>query len=95
MILEKPTRIVDAKLLESIRELPCIACGLTGNVHAHHVTSKGAGGDDVWTNVMPLCALHHGLWHSQGPQWMTMKYPSVLYWLELAERTDVIERMKK
>jgi hypothetical protein len=60
---------------------------------AHHVTTRGAGGSDVAENVMPLCPEHHREWH-MGISPMLEKYPSVVYWLELAERTDVLDRVR-
>lgn len=90
----KRIRIVDEGLLEQVRQLWCIACGIRP-VHAHHVTSRGAGGDDVAENVMPLCPAHHAMWHKVGPTTMVAKYPSVRHWLELAGREDVLTRSRK
>lgn len=49
----------DPSFLKQVRELPCLACGTTLDVEAHHVKTKGSGGgDDPW-NVIPLCTNHH------------------------------------
>ena len=90
----KSKRIVDEELLSVVRGLPCIACRQTP-VHAHHVTSRGAGGHDTAENLMPLCVQHHAEWHQGGPGKMVRTYPSVRYWLEAAERWDVLERIRK
>lgn len=84
----------DRALLELVRTLPCMACTKTPS-EAHHVTTRGAGGGDTPTNVMPLCSFHHRLWHFKGPGYMIENFKGVLYWLEFAERFDVIERTSR
>jgi hypothetical protein len=87
----KKKRLVDLDLLETVRSLPCLACGRTPS-EAHHVTTRGAGGDDLAENLMPLCTWHHQEWH-MGIRKMLERYPSVLYWLELAGRSDILDRV--
>ena len=47
---------------------------------AHHITSKGAGGDDVFENGISLCRRHHQLAHrnyitrSQMRTWLEFLY---------------------
>lgn len=89
--LEK-TRVRDPQLLEEVRTQPCQACG-AGIVDAHHIKTRGAGGDDVRTNVMPLCRLHHQEWHRRGAGYMVAKYPTILAWLRTMGRYDVLERI--
>lgn len=90
----KPKRIVDEHLLALVRTLPCLACAsldprsarenlLTNKNHAHHVKSRGAGGDDVASNLMPLCTRHHGMWHMIGMLSMAQKFEVVRDWLVL------------
>ena len=31
---------------------------------AHHITSRGAGGDDVKENLISLCRVHHNMVHN-------------------------------
>lgn len=87
-------RIVDADLLAAVRELPCLCCQSTP-CHPHHVTSRGAGGHDEATNVMPLCQEHHSQWHQEGPGHMAKNYPAVFHWLKLAGRDDILSRVLK
>jgi hypothetical protein len=91
----KPKRIVDRELLETVRNLPCMACGIQPAGHAHHVDSRGAGGDDVFDNLMSLCPTHHAQWHQKGPGYMMDHYESVTTWLEIAGRHDVIARAER
>lgn len=60
----------------------------------HHVTTRGAGGDDVETNVMPLCRRHHDEVEApfKGYSYMIPRYPALRDWLILAKRFDVFER---
>jgi hypothetical protein len=96
MTFEKKKRIKDPDLLAQVRLLPCLACscdperrratmlafdqGITQS-HAHHVKTRGAGGDDVETNLMPLCIKHHNEIHVLGNTRMAEKYPVVKSWL--------------
>jgi hypothetical protein len=41
----------------------CLACGYR-HVQAHHLISRGRGGDDVLENLIPLCTLCHGALHT-------------------------------
>jgi hypothetical protein len=89
----KPARIVDEELLAFVRTIPCLACGVTPS-HAHHVTTKGAGGGDTVSNLMPLCWKHHSEWHLSFVKFIP-KYPVVRSWLELAERWDILEKVNR
>jgi hypothetical protein len=93
MNLIKRTRIVSEELLETVRALPCLACAslnpgaarasIEGNRNdAHHVISRGAGGDDVARNVMPACREHHQEWHRVGMHAMAKRYGVIRIWLE-------------
>jgi hypothetical protein len=91
-MIPKHKRIIDLELLAFVRGIPCIACAKPGPNEAHHVSTRGSGGGDTFENCMSLCVDHHRAWHLKGPKWMCEKYPSVQYWLEAADRWDVIER---
>jgi hypothetical protein len=94
----KIRRIVDESLLEEVRRLPCLAhaCqdprvaleaigeGVTRS-HPHHVVSRGAGGDDVASNVMPLCPACHQEVHTIGMRAMREKYPIIDAWMAAVE----------
>lgn len=79
----KPARrIVDREAgIEKVkRERACRACGLTRSVHIHrsHLVGKGVRGDDVDSNIVPLCGSGttgcHGALHDHGK----VSYPSRL-----------------
>lgn len=42
----------------------CVACGSTENLHHHHIVPKSLGGSDDDTNLITLCAKHHGQIHN-------------------------------
>ena len=91
----KKKRIENRALIEFIKaNSPCIACGGPGPVDAHHVTSRGAGGGDEVENLMALHRLEHQEFHKIGWSKFCEKYPSVRYWLELANRDDILRRLK-
>lgn len=94
MGFEKPLRIQDEELLSTVRTLPCLACLAPPPSHAHHVTTRKAGGSDVAENVMPLCPLHHSAWH-QNPGHFIREHGGVRAWLELAHRFDILDRFCK
>ena len=69
--MQKRKRVVNPELLAKVRSLGCVVCSderkpQTYITHAHHIKSRGASGDDTELNLLPLCALHHRLIHSQG-----------------------------
>jgi hypothetical protein len=64
--MQKKKRIVNEKLLESVREKPCCICGKPPRSEASHIKSIGAGGDDIEWNVLPKCRVHHHEWHQMG-----------------------------
>lgn len=90
----KKKRIVNKKLIESVRKLPCMACFEIAN-EAHHVTTVGAGGDDVAENLLPVCHVHHMEIHKGGWKRAIGKYPAIRSWLEAAGRFDILERAKR
>jgi hypothetical protein len=52
-----------------------------GSFVFHHVKSRGAGGSDDPTNLMPLCVKAHNEIHQKGLMYMSKKYASVETWL--------------
>lgn len=94
----KAPRIKDPDLLSTFRTFPCLAChpgSQSYPTEAHHITTRGAGGDDLPENLMPLCTYHHGEWHSRGPGHMIRSYGRVKGWLEHWSRFDILERAKR
>ncbi len=91
----KKKRHVDEELLETVRSLPCMAClseagsldgflADTTRSHPHHLITRGAGGGDVATNVMPLCQKHHQMVHRRGLYYMSQMYSLIPNWLQAA-----------
>lgn len=58
-------RTVDKDLLESFRLMPCVVCGRTPS-DPDHISTRGAGGDDVESNLWPLCRKCHIERHHYG-----------------------------
>lgn len=88
----KPRRAISEDVLDAARASACVACGSIHLVHAHHVTSIGAGGGDTVDNVMPLCQTHHNYWHHKGAVDSCRKFPGIKRWLEYHGRLLVLER---
>ena len=63
MVLEKPRRIKDKKAVEQARKEWCELCGKPGNVHVHHIKTKGSGGGDLPENLISLCLYCHDKAH--------------------------------
>ena len=55
----KKKRVVDKKLLKSLRNTPCVVCFKTQGVVGHHIKTRGSGGGDVIENLIGLCPVHH------------------------------------
>jgi hypothetical protein len=74
MSLFKNKRIKDRELLDSYRSKPCVVCYFHHTTVAAHIRSVGAGGDDIATNLLPLCYAHHREQHDKGWKYMWDKY---------------------
>ncbi len=72
----KPFRFVDRPLLNSIKNDRCVACNKR-DADPAHIRSRGAGGEDVWYNVMPLCRVHHSFQHAKGWKTFSDKFEAV------------------
>jgi len=92
--MTKPKRIVNEEVLESVRSMPCICCKATPS-DPHHLTTRGAGGCDVYENLMPLCRKHHTEIHAVGVGKLSWKFPVIKRWLMEHRRWDIIERMDR
>jgi len=88
----KPKRIKDPKLLKSFRERKCEVCFRFGDVVGHHITTKGAGGDDTEFNLMALCTFHHRMVHDKGNRFMIETFKQYEWALEKRQRFDIIEK---
>lgn len=87
-MIEKPRRKQDRELIKYIKEeLWCIACG-EPSPEAHHVKTRGAGGDDVAKNLIPVCRRHHNMFHSKGAKYMRERFEPVNLWFEQIEKIE-------
>lgn len=89
-------RVVDENILRAVRLINCLPCfpkEQTTPTEADHVTTRGAGGDDSYENVWPLCTEHHRERHQIGLLTFVRKYPILRRWLEAAKRTDILEKV--
>lgn len=57
----------------AIKAMQCVVC-LKRPCHAHHVKTKGAGGD--YTNLVPLCPTHHREVHDSGVHTFRDRHPA-------------------
>lgn len=74
-------------------DLPCVACGENFLDRCfHHITSRGAGGDESESNRISLCFKCHTLWHKAGTSHMIKKYYSVYKWLKKHGRDDILDK---
>jgi len=76
-------RIINKEVLRAQRGKPCVICAAPGV--GHHVKSKGSGGDDKESNLMPLCLDHHNLGgdsvHRIGLKEFAQRFKKVENWL--------------
>lgn len=74
-MIPKKKRIINRELLDSYHSKPCIINkGCMGQVVAHHIKTKGSGGDDIENNLWALCMLHHKILHDIGHYTFCIKF---------------------
>ena len=88
----KQKRIQNEALCEMMREHPCYTC-YGWPTEAHHLTTRGAGGDDVEDNLISLCRECHTKIHQYGLSKFAEKHPRILSFLELHKRNDLLEKI--
>lgn len=72
----KHKRIIDKKLLEEIGRGYCeVSYQCPQPTDAHHIKTRGSGGDDTRENVIGLCRRHHTEIHQIGISRFLAKYP--------------------
>lgn len=93
MQFPKSKRIKNRELLNYVKHLRCAACGSEpeGGVDPAHIRSVGAGGDDTWMNLLPLCRWCHRRQHDKGWVWFAGNYPHIKYELLVRGREDLLE----
>jgi cytochrome c553 len=59
-------RIRDKAVYEDFHAIwrACLACTWERTVEAHHMLSRAQGGDDVLSNLLPLCRSCHRAYHN-------------------------------
>jgi hypothetical protein len=79
-MLNKPKRIKNRKLLNSFHNKPCIVCGKVPS-DPDHLRTRGAGGGDEESNIIPLCRHpHHIERHTIGLKSFVKKYNLPISW---------------
>lgn len=94
MNLLKKKRIQNKDLLKSYHSMKCIICGRSP-CDPDHITTKGAGGDDVPSNIWNICRIHHVQRHTMGLGFMINQYKECYVWLYNNNRFDIIEKYYK
>lgn len=79
MLFPKGYRIENTKALEECKLKPCLLCGAMAD--PHHVKTKKSGGDDVESNLVPLCRKHHSETHNLGVTTFANKHSKFKDWL--------------
>lgn len=77
----KGKRKKDRKVLAEIRKRPCLLC-FKRPTEAHHVVTRGAGGDDSEENCIALCSVHHREIHKLGVETFADRYQAFRAWRE-------------
>ena len=91
-MLSKKPRICDIEVINKIKKCPCAICGYGKGCDAHHIKTRGAFGDDVEHNLLPLCRSCHIRVHAKGLLGFIEKHPSLRLYLRLINRDDLIDR---
>ena len=81
MSLQKTYRIQDTKLMDEVRNKPCVITGNPPPNDPSHCKSKGSFGDDVSWNICPLRHDLHVELHKLGATTFANKYPKYKDWL--------------
>lgn len=93
-MFSKPKRVKDKKLLARKRAEGCAVLDkdcVPFSIHAHHLTTVGAGGGDTEDNVIGLCVRHHQIIHNIGVRSMAKKYKRVRdYYIKIG-RYDLLK----
>lgn len=92
MKFPKKKRIINKQLLEDVKDQPCICCSKHPS-DPHHLTSRGASGDDTEDNLLPLCRKHHTEIHQIGLKSMCWKFPKIKEWLVKMKRHDLLFKL--
>lgn len=71
------------ELLKDYQSRPCEICGSNQNVSAHHIKTRGSGGDDHTDNIVALCQYRcHLQVHQYGLTKFCNKHPEMIHILK-------------
>ena len=89
-------RIVNKALLKEYTTKKCSVLNCyADNVCAHHIKTKGSGGDDSESNLMALCQVHHIQVHTIGLNKFTQNYPEIISLLKQKGWSKLQNRWKR
>lgn len=77
----KKYRIQDTMIMDLRRNEKCVVSGSAPPNDPHHIRSRGAFGDDVAWNVVPLTRELHQEFHKIGIETFANKYDNFKKWL--------------
>lgn len=63
-MFSKSNRIISQETINKAKRSTCEICGCFCNNEPHHIISRGAGGGDIFENLIQLCPTCHTLAHS-------------------------------
>ena len=88
-------RLKSEENLQLIREMSCCVCGAENMSDAHHIKTRGSGGGDELSNLMPLDRMCHIKAHTIGVKTFYKRYKGSIdahrklnYLPELTERDN-------
>jgi hypothetical protein len=76
---QKQPRIKNPELLKKLRKFGCFICN-DPVAQVHHLQSRGAHGDDIPENCIPLCFQHHMAIHNEGIKTFSAKHDLPISW---------------
>ncbi len=76
----KKTRLKSPENRDIIRSKPCLACDAPPPSDPDHLITRGAGGGDELTNMIPLCRSCHTIRGMKGLKWMAKEFFLPISW---------------
>lgn len=95
MDLVKKKRLRNLKLIKELKEHSCVTCFKKGPNDVHHITTRGAGGDDIPSNLITLCRQCHIKLHQYGLKKFAWKYPKFKEFLTKFNRIDILNKLSR
>ena len=87
MLLPKPGRIRNKKLLDEITNKGFCCISGESRPDPAHIKTKGSGGDDIPENLVPLARRFHTEQHTIGWRRFREKYgDKIMTWAEITAR---------